>query len=400
MKKALNISKKSRTNINHHINELIMRTLVLFAGLFLLASCAGDEAAEKKKQLDSKKNEVVQLNSEIAELEKNLENDAGHSSNINRVPVEIKSIDYGEFKHYFKANGVVESINEAFISPEINGQIKEIYVKEGDRVKKDQMLVRLNTSITDNTMKEIETALELANTIYKKQKQLWDKNIGSELQYLEAKNNKEALESRLETLKAQQDMAYVRSPIEGIVDDIFLKEGELASPGIQLMQVINLDDLYINVDIAESFLPSVNKGDVVILEFPTFPGESLKVPIHRVGNIIKKDNRTFTAQLKIRNENEKYKPNMIAVVEINDFATDSAFVVPSLIIQQDLIGTYLYVVSDQEKGLVARKRYIEPGRVYNDKSIVKEGLHPGDSVIVIGYNQVSDGSDILINNSI
>lgn len=374
-----------------------MRTLVLFASLLLLVSCGADQTVKLKKQLNDKKKKITQLNGEVAELEKQLESISQGDSVVHRIPVKVKLLDLETFNHYFKANGVVEPVNEAYISPEVNGQVKQIYVKEGDRVTKGQLLARLNTSITDKAIEEVETGLELANILYKKQKQLWEKNIGSELQYLQAKNTKESLEGKLETLKAQLDMAYIKSPINGIVDEIFIKAGELAAPGFQLMQVVNLDQLYINIDIAESFLPSVNKGDMVILEFPAFPDEFLKTPIHRVGNTIKPDNRTFTAQLYVNNPHEKYKPNMVAVIEINDFSTDSALVVPSLIIKQDLIGTYVYVADEQDGKLIARKRYIETGRSYNDKSIIEKGLVPGNRVIVTGFNQVSDGSYVVVN---
>ena len=316
---------------------------------------------------------------------------------IFKILVVAKELSYQPFEHYFEAHGSVESISEAFISPEINGQIKEVKVREGNRVQKGQLLVVLNTSITENTIEEVKTSLELANTVYEKQKRLWDQQVGSELQYLQAKNNKEALESRLKTLQAQLDMAYIRSPIDGIVDEIFSKKGELAIPGMQLMQIVNLSNLYINAEISESYLSMINKGDIVKLTFPSYPDLEMDVPIHRVGNVINPQNRSFTIQLKINNRQEMLKPNILAIIKIMDFSTESALVVPTIILKQDIKGTYMYVADKDDDGYHARKVYVETGISYQDKSIIVNGLKPGQKIITKGYNLVSDGTKIKMS---
>ncbi len=370
--------------------------IILFITVIFLVSCENTDETEKiKSEIEEKISEIQQLKNEVADLEKQIKTKSEDSLRF-KIPVNVKKLKFETFKHFFEASGVVEPVNDAFISPEINGQIEEIYVEEGSQVIKDQLLAKLNTNVTENTVKEIETSLELAKTVYKKQKQLWEKNIGSEIEYLKAKNNKESLENKLRTIKSQLEKAYIRSPIKGIVDEIFKKEGELAIPGIQLMQVINLEDLYINVDVAEVHLPSVHKGDTVILKFPTYMNESVKVPVFRVGNVIEPDNRTFTVQLKIKNNEGKYKPNMLAVVEINDYSTDSAFVVPSLIIKRDLTGKYLYIVEEKDGNYYAKKRYIETGKSHNELTTVIRGLKPGEQVIIDGFEQVSDGSEVYI----
>lgn len=352
---------------------------------------------EIRKKIKEGKDEINDLKKEVTMLEKELGQYIDTNTLKNKVPVRIKQVNYEKFDHYFEAGGVVELVREAYISPEINGQIKNIYVEEGEKVKKEQLLEKLNTSITENTIKEVETSLELATTLFKKQKQLWEKKIGSEIQYLEAKNRKESLENKLATLNSQREMAIIRSPIDGIVDDIFQKEGELAIPGVQLMQVVNLNKLFINIDVAETYLPLINKNDMVVLQFPTFPGEYIEVPIYRIGNVIEPDNRTFTVQLKIDNEKGKYKPNMVAVIKINDYSNDSTLIVPSLIVKEDLVGKYVYVAVGTNNELIAEKKYVKIGRSYNDETVITEGLLPGDEVIVKGFSQVSDGSEIYVN---
>jgi membrane fusion protein, multidrug efflux system len=366
--------------------------------LAILASCGSsvDKDLSTKDQLQLKKKEIHDLKMEVKTLETQLKQEGNLDHVQHQVPVITETVMPKKFHHYFEASGTVEAVNDALISPEINGQIKEIMVDEGQNVKKGQLLARLNADIVDNSIIEIKTALNLARTMFAKQEGLWEKKIGSEIQYLESKNTVESLEAKLATLKSQKDMAFIKSPIDGIVDDINAKVGEMASPGFMLMNVVNLNKLFINVDIAESYLPKVHLGDKVIVKFPTYPGMEIQANVFRLGNVIKKDNRTFTMQLKINNPDHKLKPNMIAVVMINDFESDTAFNVPAIVIKQDLKGAYVYLAKSENKQMVARKKYIEPGLSYNDQTLVNKGLKEGDQVIISGYNQVTDGTDILI----
>lgn len=379
-----------------------MKKLLAVVLIAIIASCSNEtdnpETREEiQKQISEYKSQVGELNKKIADLEKQLTGDK--ESSRQTVAVSIKEIQKESFNHYIQVNGTVEAVEAAFISPEINGQVKKIYVKEGQRVNRGDLLLKINSSITESSIKEVETALELATTVYEKQKQLWDKNIGSELDYLSAKNNKESMESKLETLKAQAEMAMVKAPIDAIVDEILAKEGELAIPGVRVIDLVNLSELFVNVDVADTYITKVKKNDPVVLEFPSFPGYRKEVPVHRVGNIIKTANRTFTVQLKIENKDEMLKPNAIAVVKINDFSEPEAFVVPSIIVKEDLTGYYVYLAIEKNGNLIASKRYIKTGMSYQDKTMVVEGLKANDKVIVQGYNQVSDGVEINIAKS-
>ncbi|MCF8234682.1 MAG: efflux RND transporter periplasmic adaptor subunit [Bacteroidales bacterium] len=377
------------------------RVLIILVVAFMV-SCSGSESeSEIREEIKAKKVELNNLKKEIHTLENELAGYVGEDSLKDLIPVKTQKLKPQTFRHFFESSGVVEAVEEAYISPEMGGQIKEIYVDEGDQVKQGQLLARLNTSVTESTIEEVETSLELATTVYKKQKTLWkEKNIGSEIQYLEAKTNKESLENKLQTLRAQMEMSIIRSPIHGIVDQIFQKEGELATPGMQMMQVINLDKLYVNIDISERYLPNISKGDSVRLSFPSYPGKHMTVPIHRIGNVIEPDNRTFKVELKIDNVNERYKPNMVAITKINDYTADSAIVVPSIVVKEDLTGKYLYVLDDKNETAVAEKKYIETGRSYNNKTLITKGLRPGMEVIIAGFNQVSNGSEVYVKEDV
>ncbi|MCK4406924.1 MAG: efflux RND transporter periplasmic adaptor subunit [Bacteroidales bacterium] len=374
-----------------------MKKIIFLLLIIIFTACQSTDSPEAiKEKIQGYKNDISELNHKIDKLEEELNKYSNDNESKHKIPVSVLKLEYQKFNHFLEASGSVESINEAFISPEINGQIKKIYVTEGVRVKKGDLLVKINTSITENTINEVKTSLELATTVYEKQKQLWEKKIGSELQFLEAKNNKESLENKLNTLNAQLEMALIKSPIDGIVDEIFQKEGELGLPGIQLMQIINLDKLYINIDVSEAYLSNINKGDMVTLEFPAYPEIKIKVPIHRIGNVVKPENRTFTVQLKINNLEEKLKPNILSVIKINDFSTDSALVVPSIIIKQDFNGSYVYVAKNQSENMIAKKVYVKTGMSDGSNTMITEGLNPGQMVITKGYNLVKNGTEIKL----
>jgi len=368
----------------------------LFISIIVLTAFAcstGDDAETIRQEIKDHKDEISQLNIRIKELEQELSK-MEESGDEYIIPVSIETMKYRTFDHYFQVSGTVEAVEQAYISPEINGQVKEVLVSEGNAVKKGQLLAKLNTSITENTIKEVKTQLELASTLYEKQKQLWDKNIGSEVQFLQARNKKESLESNLQTLEAQLDMAYIKSPIDGIVDMINIEEGELAMPGLRIMQVVNLDKMKVTADVSENYLPVIHPGDIVHLTFPTYPSLTMDVPVHRTGNVISLGNRTFPVELRVDNVNGKLKPNILALITFLDYSKDQALIVPSIIVKKDMKGRYIYVARDVDGALVAKKVYITTGMSYNDETMVVSGLNPGDQVIVKGYNLVTDGTEV------
>ena len=371
-----------------------MKKMIILAGILACTSCDMNNPDMLRKQITQKKDKIRDLSQQVDDLENKLNSDSLDNKNHFVVPVNLKKMAEEPFSHYVELNGKLEAVENAVISPEMNGQIEEILVDEGDRVIKGQMLVKLNTSLTESSMKEVRTSLELAEKVYEKQKGLWDQKIGSELEYLQAKNSRDQARARLATLESQLDMAHITAPFNGIVETIFLKQGEMAAPGVQVLQLVSLDRLKIYVDLSEKYLGSVKKGDEVQIEFPELHNRNMTVPIRRIGNVIDEETRTFRIELKVSNPDGDLKPNMFTIIRVNDFSTPGAMVVPSLIIKQDIKGKYLYVASETNGKMTAFKKYVETGLSYHDQTMVTKGIGDGDLVIVKGYSQVSGGAEV------
>jgi len=258
-------------------------------------------------------------------------------------------------------------------------------------------LATLNSNVIERGIREVQTGLELARTIYKKRKGLWEQKIGSEIQYLQAKNNKESLENKLKTLEAQLEMSKIKAPISGIVDEIAKKEGELAMPGLLLIRVVNLKKVYVNADLSEAYLPKIQNNDSIEVSFPSFPDLTFKTKIQRIGSVVNPENRTFKITILIDNDQEKLKPNMLAIVKMMDFSSESALVVPSIIIKKDINGSYVYRTEKKADKLIASKIYVEPGISEKTNTMINKGLEPGYQVITKGYNLVRNGVEVRIN---
>jgi RND family efflux transporter MFP subunit len=373
-----------------------MKKLIAILIIALFTACGNtNDPNTIKKQISGYKDQISGLEDKIDKLEAELEKQGVETKEIRKTNVKVQTLTSSRFVHYVEASASLEAVNSAFISPEISGQVQAIYVQEGNFVKKGQLLVSLNADIIKSNIKELETSLALANTLYDKQKELWDQKIGSEIQYLEAKNKKESLDSKLQSLYLQLGKSKIKAPISGIVDEIAVKQGELAMPGAQIIQLVNISSFYVNADVSEKFIAAVKKGSPVKVSFPTYPKWIIDTKVYRTGNIIKQANRTFTLQAKINNKNNMLKPNMLAIVRFLDFETDNALVVPSIIIKEDFKGKYLYVIEDKSLP-VARKKYIKTSMSNDVGTMVTKGVEPNDQIIVEGYNLVKDGMAVVI----
>ena len=376
-----------------------MRTNIFIIAVLLgLVSCGGEPTLEDKKAaLDTKIVELGKLKNEISKMESELMQ-ADSSLVVKKetgILVEVKEIKPQTFEHYFQINGGIEAVEQANVSPEQGGQIKQILVKEGDRVSAGTVLAKLNTSVIQRNIEELDNQITLAQTVYDRQARLWEKKIGSEIQLLQAKNNLDALVKKRETALAQMAMSTVKAPFSGIVDILHQKEGELAAPGQPILTLVNMNEMKVKADVSENYVQSVKANAEVDVDFPSF-GMSTTATIRSVSNIINPLNRTFSIEVRIPNANGSLKPNGIATIKIKDFTADSALVVPAISISKDAKGDFLFVVNQEEGKSKAVKTYVQTDRTSNGQTMVIDGLKAGDQVVIEGYNEVANGDLVRI----
>lgn len=366
----------------------------------MLYSCGGGEQnpiEAKKALLDKKKIELAKLENEVRQLEQEVmaTDTAYGATKDTRLVVKAEPVAPIRFEHFVEVNGSVEAVDNVRISPETGGQITKMLVREGDRVSAGQVLARINSSVIDKSIDEVETALELAKTAFERQSRLWEQKIGSEMQYLQAKNSYEGLQKKLETIKAQAGMSVVKAPFAGVVDAIYTDEGGLAAPGMPLLQLVNPKEMKVIADVAETYAPVMTTGQDAIVSFPAF-GRELKAPIKRVGSSINPANRSFKVELRVPNADESIKPNGVAVIKLRDFLAENAITVPTRCLSKDGRGEYIYTVKSQDGKQKAIKTYVKTGRTSEGLTMITEGLNQGDRVITEGYNEVANGNEVKV----
>jgi len=375
-----------------------MKHHLIIALLAILVSCSPGGTDSKKAEIERYKKKVNDYTQKIAALERELGEEAAPLKPESSLVVEVKQLNSEKFSRHFEVTGYMEAVRDAYISPEINGQIDNILIKRGARVRKGKLLIKLNTDVTEKSIEEVKTNLELATRLYEKQEELWEQNIGSEIQYLEVKNGKESLEARLATLERQLEMAQVRAPFNGIVDDIMVRQGEIAAPGMQLVRLVNLGTMRVSARVSEAYLNSVKENDMVELRFASYPDMILKSGINRLGEVIDQVTRTFTLEVILDNKDERLKPNMLTTVRITDYSENNALVVPTIILKEDFNGTFLFLSITEGEKNIAQKVYVQRGITVQDQTMILNGINPGDNVIIKGYNLVSDGTPLKVNN--
>lgn len=366
----------------------------LILPIFVLAfSCAEkDELTEKKAALEALKKESLAIGTSIEELEREISQLDPEFGISNRKSVLITTLqpEKSNFAHFVEVTGYVLSKKNVSISGETSGRIQEVIGVEGMRIGKGQVLARIDAESIRRNMEEVEKQMELASIIFEKQERLWNQQIGTEIQYLEAKNRKELLEKNLASLKTQADRSTVRAPFAGTVESVMVRLGELVQPGSPMFQFVGESDLFIEADVSERFIGVVNKGDSVMINFPS-TGENLKTKVTAVGAIVNADNRTFKVEVFVPNM-DLLKPNMISVLKIKDYENPTAISVPNYLIMQDNEGDYVYVVENN----LSKKRYVKRGITYQEITEILEGLTGDELLVDKGFREVGDNFSVNI----
>ncbi len=361
--------------------------------LILLIACNKSETLEQKKaQLDQLKTELATLNQEIQTLESEIKEADPDYTNGNGLYTLVSTITLSPqpFEHKFEVRGSVDSRKNVQISAEAMGRVEAILTREGTKVRKGQQLLTLDATVLRNSIEELKTSLALATTVFEKRQRLWKQNIGSEIQYLEAKTNKESLERQLATAESQLRQYRVIAPFTGVVDEVQAKLGEMAQPGLPLLRIVSLDEMHLEAEVSESYLGNLQVGDSVELYFPSFDTELSSV-VASLGQVINQQNRTFTIEVNLPASNIPYKPNLVAILKIRDYFQEESIVIPSGLIQQDNQGDFVYILENGDDGSTAKKLHIEVGRSYNSHTEVLGGIEPGTVLIKEGHREVTDG---------
>ena len=349
------------------------------------------DAAGVRALLKEKKNQANELNKEIDALTAQLQE--LDPTEIKPVLVQTQKLSASKFENVATFQGTVVAEETAAASSETGGRITSLNVKEGDYVNKGQLIATVNLETIEKQRLEIETSLSLARTVYERQSRLWSQNIGSELQYLEAKNNVERLEQSLVTMNSQINKKNVYAPISGVVDMVLLKQGELATPGYPIVQILDTGDLKVIADLPENFLNSVKKGTNIEMYFPSIDMK-IKKPITEVGRKIDPSNRTFAIEMRTNSQGGKLKPNLLAEVNLKDISSEEVIAVPVNVLQQEISGTnFVYIVG---KDGSASKRYVKLGDSNGNMIVVTEGLSAGDELVMVGAIGLTEGAALEI----
>lgn len=346
-----------------------------------------------------KKTELADLKSQQKEVEakiKNLEKELGAGKKIDALPINVtvSAVEPQNFKHFVEAQGVVTSKNIVMVTPQMGGAITGLFLKEGQMIKKGQLVATIDNSVMKESLTEIKTQLDLVTTLFNKQKTLWDQQIGTEVQYLQAKANKESLEKRIVTMNTQMGMSRVYAPISGTVEKVIQKSGEMGMPGVPMAQIVNVSDLKIMAKIGDTYVGSVKKGDAMTVKFPDINKE-FTTRISLVNALIDPASRTFGIEANIPNLGGSLKPNQVAIININDLSKSNSLVVSQNVVQKTEGGDLVYVAVVENGKKVAKSRTVKTGISYNGNIEILEGLTSGEMVITQGYQDLVDGT--LIN---
>lgn len=373
-----------------------MKQFLIICTLFLLAACS--ENKEENKDLVGKKAELEKLTKErdalstkISTLEAALQKMDGTASTEKAKLVEVTELLNRDFTHYIELQGKIITENISYVTPRgMGGQVKSMYVKEGDKVKKGQLLMKLEDGIIQQNIKQVESQLSFAKNIFSRQENLWNEGIGTEVQYLSAKNNVETLEKQLDLVKEQLSTTSVYAQVSGIIEDVNIRVGEtfMGSP-LAGITIINPGSLKAVVDVPENYVSKIRKGMPVVVTIPDL-NQSFNSNINLISETINAISRSFVAESKVTG-NANLKPNQIAIVKILDHEAKNAIVVPVETVQSDEKGKYVYVLTQEGNKTIARKRAISIGEFYDELIEVNAGLATGDKLITKGYQGLYDG---------
>ena len=389
-----------------------MKNISYFLFLLVLLTACG-ESEEKSvsdliaegnlETLRSKKSEISATHKILGQDIKRLDSAIAVQIGEGNLPLISTIVATSQkFDHFLELQGDVTTKQNVLIYPEMQGTLQRVYVKEGQWVKKGQLLAAIDDGGMASQLSQLETQTALAKTTFERQERLWNQKIGSEIQYLQAKTNYEAAQSTVKQVKSQLGKSTLRAPFSGIIDNVIKDQGTVVAPGpgSEVFRIVNLSDMYIEVDVPETYLGDIKKGNLAKVYFPVL-GDTIISKIRQTGNFINPGNRAFKVEVAVPNRDKTIKPNLTAKVSLNDYSSEAAVLVPQGIISENAQGQqYLYIASDRsEDKATAKRRIITTGRTQGNMVEVLSGIADGDLLIKEGARSVKDGQNVQLLNS-
>ncbi|MFD2915049.1 efflux RND transporter periplasmic adaptor subunit [Psychroserpens luteus] len=384
-----------------HIYSILITTL-------LVVSCSGDkknsvESVIEKGNLETirqKRGELVNESQALNDQIKLLDEKIKALDTTKHVPLITTFNAKSEvFNHVLELQGNVTTKDLLTITPEYNGILTNVYVKEGQKVSKGQLLAKIDDGGLSQQIAQLKIQANLAKTTFERQKRLWEQKIGSEIQFLQAKSSYESQQEAVNQLNQQIGKTLVKAPFTGTIDDVITEQGSVVGAGqTQLFRIVNLDNMYIETEVPERYVANVTKGKKVTVELAVL-GKTLEAKIRQAGDVINPANRTFKAEIEIPNEDKSIKPNLTARLKINDYTNENALLIPQSVISENAEGSqYIYVVTDKdENGIgVAKRVIIETGKTQGDNIEVLSGIENGAEIIKEGARSVRDGQSVEV----
>jgi RND family efflux transporter MFP subunit len=365
-----------------------MKKLLYISAILALAAC-NNKPKDKATQLADLKKEQAKIDSQIVKLQ----NELGKKDTVKSIDVATITVTPGNFTNYVDLQGHIDAQDNVVAYPQSAGTITNLYVKAGDHVSKGEVLAQLDNSVLLQNIAQAKAQLNLAQTTFDRQKNLWDQKIGTEIQYLQAKSNLEALQKQVDGLKQQANMYRIVAPISGGVDQMDLKLGQVASPGTTGIRIVNTDNLKIKADVPESYATDIKQGDNVEVVIPD-ANDSLKLKVTFAAKVIDPGSRSFGIEIKLP-PSKVLRPNMTATIRIADYSKKNSLSVPLKAIQHSDTSTFVFI---NQNG-IAKRQAVKIGNTYGGKSEILTGLKPGDQIVTEGASDIEDGDKLRVLNS-
>ncbi|MFN4985279.1 MAG: efflux RND transporter periplasmic adaptor subunit [Ignavibacteria bacterium] len=367
------------------------RLTIIIASVILItaSSCSKQGDGNIDVQLQELRNQRSEIEAKIKDLEARASKTGASNSDL---PVSVATVNESPLEHIIDVKGAIESKSTVMLSSQMPGRITGVFVSSGQTVRAGQLLVEIDNEAIKRGLDELRVQLDFAKTLYEKQKRVYEQKAGSEIQYLTAKNQLDALERRMESLKEQLAMSRITAPRAGVCDNVTAKVGEMAAPGMPLMMLVNLSDVRVVVDVSEAFVSTVSRGDKATITFGE-TSDTVRTVIKAVSGVVNPMNRTFRLELPLTKLPSAVRPNSTCRVAINDVTIDKSITVPLSCVQRDADGSYVYVVDESN---VVKRRTVVTGMTSGGSVQIVNGLQVNERVVVKGMTTIADGQTVKV----